>query len=640
MDFEQIIHNTRKMKVLFVEDNESARETIARLLKRFFIYLDTASNGEEGLEKFKQNHHELIITDINMPYMNGFEMIEHIKDIKKDVYTLVITAYNETEYFLEAIKLGVDGFILKPIDLDQITSMLGKIVNDYVHKNDAKRYQNLLQQYQDIVDKSALVCKFDKEHRVIYTNQALLKTLGFDSHELDNKKFGELFFGDVNFDELNENNVFNGILKVFTKKNEIKYINAIIKPFYENGELIEYIMLAYNIDDMMKPRRLLLDYINNTEDPIVAEIYIENFENFRGLFGEEFTESLEKQFEEILKSKMPKCFKKIFYLDNGEFALAGRINGIPLEKMLNKLKEYQAEINNSTINIRGLDYDISIVISVATGKDAYENARLGIRKILNEHHSFILATGLKEKMKKVAKQNLEVLHLVKKALENKLFVCMYQPIINNHTGKVEKYETLIRINQDGNLITPGVFLDIAKKGSFYSRITYEVLNLSFEKLKKLEGLSINISEIDIERASTRNYIYKLLKQNLDVAKRVTFELLEDANSKNCEELEEFIKEIKALGVKIAIDDFGTGYSNFIRLKKYQPDFLKIDGTLIKDLPNDTFSQSIVKAIVDFAKSNNIKTIAEFVENEEIYNKVCELGIDYSQGYYFSKPVLI
>jgi EAL domain-containing protein (putative c-di-GMP-specific phosphodiesterase class I) len=251
-----------------------------------------------------------------------------------------------------------------------------------------------------------------------------------------------------------------------------------------------------------------------------------------------------------------------------------------------------------------------------------------------------LATGLKEKMKKVAKQNLEVLHLVKKALENKLFVCMYQPIINNHTGKVEKYETLIRINQDGNLITPGVFLDIAKKGSFYSRITYEVLNLSFEKLKKLEGLSINISEIDIERASTRNYIYKLLKQNLDVAKRVTFELLEDANSKNCEELEEFIKEIKALGVKIAIDDFGTGYSNFIRLKKYQPDFLKIDGTLIKDLPNDTFSQSIVKAIVDFAKSNNIKTIAEFVENEEIYNKVCELGIDYSQGYYFSKPVLI
>jgi EAL domain-containing protein (putative c-di-GMP-specific phosphodiesterase class I) len=337
---------------------------------------------------------------------------------------------------------------------------------------------------------------------------------------------------------------------------------------------------------------------------------------------------------------MPKCFKKIFYLDNGEFALAGKANGIPLEKMLNKLKEYQREINNSTINIRGLDYDISIVISVATGKDAYENARLGIRKILNEHHSFILATGLKEKMKKVAKQNLEVLHLVKRALEQKLFVCMYQPIINNHTGKVEKYETLIRINQDGNLITPGVFLDIAKKGSFYSRITYEVLNLSFEKLKQLEGLSINISEIDIERASTRNYIYKLLQENQDVAKRVTFELLEDANSKNCEELEEFIREIKALGVKIAIDDFGTGYSNFIRLKKYQPDFLKIDGTLIKDLPNDEFSQSIVKAIVDFAKSNNIKTIAEFVENEDIYNKVCELGIDYSQGYYFSKPVLI
>jgi len=434
--------------------------------------------------------------------------------------------------------------------------------------------------------------------------------------------------------------IFNGILKVFTKRDEIKYLNAIIKPFYENDELKEYIMLAYDIDDMMKPRRLLLDYINTHQNPLVAEIYIENFENLRSLFGEEFTERLEKKFEEILKSGMPKCFKKIFYLDNGEFAIAGELENYDFGKVIKELREYQKNINNSTINIQGLEYDISILISVAIGKDAYENARLGIRKILKDHRSFIIATNLKEQMKKVSKQNLEVLHLIKEALDKKLFMCVYQPIINNKTKKIEKYETLVRIHKDGNYIVPAVFLDIAKKGSFYSRITYEVLNISFEKLKKLKELSINISEIDIEKASTRNYIYKLLQENPDIASRVTFELLEDANSRSSQELEEFIKKIKSLGVKIAIDDFGTGYSNFIRLKKYQPDFLKIDGTLIRDLPNDSFSQSIVKAIVDFANSNNIKTIAEFVETEEIFQKVCELGIDYSQGYYFSKPVLI
>ncbi len=640
MSFEKIIEKTKQLRVLFVEDNEEARKTIANLLKRFFINLKTATNGKEGLEKFKSEKFDLVITDINMPEMNGLDMLREIKKIDNNVYSIVVTAYNETEYFLDAIKIGVDGFILKPIDLEQIISVLEKIIKDYVNKTNAKKYYSLLKQYQDIVDKSSLVCKIDKNHKITYANQALLNILGYEFVEIQNKDFESIFFGNVDFDSLKEHVIFNGILKVFTKKDEIKYLNAIIKPFYENDELKEYIMLAYDIDDMMKPRRLLLDYINTHQNPIVAEIYIENFENLRSLFGEEFTERLEKKFEDILKTDMPPCFKRIFYLDNGEFAIAGEVADIPLDTIIKKLIEYQKNINNSTINIQGLDYDISILISVATGKDAYENARLGIRKILQEHRTFIVATGLKAKMKKISKQNLEVLHLIKEALDKKLFMCVYQPIINNQTKKIEKYETLVRIRKDGNYIVPAVFLDIAKKGSFYSRITYEVLNISFEKLKKLKELSINISEIDIEKASTRNYIYKLLQENPDIASRVTFELLEDANSRNSQELEEFIKKIKSLGVKIAIDDFGTGYSNFIRLKKYQPDFLKIDGTLIRDLPNDKFSQSIVKSIVDFAKSNNIKTIAEFVETEEIFQKVCELGIDYSQGYYFSKPVLI
>jgi len=639
MSFDKIIEKTKPLKVLFVEDNDTARETISRLLKRFFVNLETASNGREGLEKFKEKKYDLVITDINMPYMNGIEMLKEIKKLHEDVYSIVVTAFNETEYFLEAIKLRVDGFILKPIDLDQIISVLQKVINDYLNKRNAKKYYSLLKQYQDVVDKSSLVCKIDKNLNITYANKAILTILGYEYFELQNKKFNEFFY-DVDFSSLNKENVFKGILKVFTKKGEIKYLNSIIKAFYENDELKEYIMLAYDIDDMVKPRRLLLDYISTHQNPIIAEIYIENFENLRSLFGEEFTERLEKKFEEILKNKMPPCFKKIFYLDNGEFAIAGEINETPFEVIVEKLKEYQKSINSSTITINDFDYDISILISVATGKDGYENARLGIKKLLRERRSFIVANNLKEEIKKISKKNLDVLHLIKEALDKNLFVCVFQPIVNNKTLLTEKYETLVRINKNGKFIPPSEFLDLAKKGSFYSKITYQVLNISFEKLKRLDGISINISEIDIARASIRNYIYDLLQKYPDIAKRITFELLEDASSDNCDELEEFIKKIKSLGVKIAIDDFGTGYSNFIRLKKYQPDFLKIDGTLIKDLPNDSFSQSIVKAIVNFAKANNIKTIAEFVESKEIFDKVCELGIDYSQGYYFSKPILM
>ena len=92
-----------------------------------------------------------------------------------------------------------------------------------------------------------------------------------------------------------------------------------------------------------------------------------------------------------------------------------------------------------------------------------------------------------------------------------------------------------------------------------------------------------------------------------------------------------------MGVQIAIDDFGAGYSNFERLLEFEPDILKIDGSLIKNIITDHYSKNVVETIVNFAKKQNIKTIAEYVENEEIFNFLNELGVDYSQGYFFGKP---
>jgi len=98
--------------------------------------------------------------------------------------------------------------------------------------------------------------------------------------------------------------------------------------------------------------------------------------------------------------------------------------------------------------------------------------------------------------------------------------------------------------------------------------------------------------------------------------------------------------VKGRGVRIAIDDFGSGYSNFERLLDYEPDIIKIDGSLIKNIATDDYSISIVKTIVGFANEHNIKTIAEFVENETIFNILYALGVNYSQGYYFGKPKLL
>jgi len=128
--------------------------------------------------------------------------------------------------------------------------------------------------------------------------------------------------------------------------------------------------------------------------------------------------------------------------------------------------------------------------------------------------------------------------------------------------------------------------------------------------------------------------------SLNRSKRIVLEILEDEKFKNIEDMKKFINKTKEFGVQIAIDDFGTGYSNFRRVLEYKPDILKIDGTLIKNLEKDEFSKHMVEAIVAFSKKQNIKTIAEFVENEKIFNIVCDLEIDYSQGYYFGKADIL
>ena len=119
--------------------------------------------------------------------------------------------------------------------------------------------------------------------------------------------------------------------------------------------------------------------------------------------------------------------------------------------------------------------------------------------------------------------------------------------------------------------------------------------------------------------------------------RLVFEVVETEHIRNYEMVVDFLKQLKERGCRIAIDDFGTGYSNLERLIELRVDYLKIDASLIRRLPGDETVRLLVEAILQFARRVGIRTIAEFVSDERIFNLVRELGIDYSQGYFVGKP---
>ena len=648
---QKLLKITKNLDVIYVEDNKIAREETKEIFKNFFKDVKTASNGAEGLELFKNKNTDLIISDINMPEMNGLEMVKRIKMLNSDVGVILISAYNETEYFTEAIRLGVDGFILKPLELESFIDTLYQIVKKMIVKKQAEEFENLLKQYQNIVDKSSLVVKFDKTGKITYANEEFCKTFEYSQDEIIDKKI-EYIFKNVENNEFSLNEILNNVLKekktlrkiikCHTKKGKILYIKSVISPIIdENGEILELISMCYDVSEMMKPKKLLYDFIENSSEPMVVLIEMENFQSFRNYFGEKMSEKIEHKFEEYLFENLPLGFKKIFDLDDGEYAVVldlAQSNKL-YEEYIKDLKKFQKKVNYTQLEIGDLLYDVTVILSVSKGKNAFEDVRIGMSKIKSNKDSFINAYGLLQNEKKSAKENIQMLHILKEAIENKKIICFYQPIIDNKTKKIVKYETLVRIEHNNEIIPPYKFIEIAKQGVYYSKITESVLNEAFKIIKKIKNydISINISEIDIEKEIVRELIYETLHKNKEYAKFVTFELLEDANVEKYDVLEEFITKIKELGVTIAIDDFGSGYSNFVRLINYKPDFLKLDGSLIKNIHTDKFSYSVVKSIVEFAKANEIKTIAEFVENEEIFNIVKELGVDYSQGYYFGKP---
>ena len=132
-------------------------------------------------------------------------------------------------------------------------------------------------------------------------------------------------------------------------------------------------------------------------------------------------------------------------------------------------------------------------------------------------------------------------------------------------------------------------------------------------------------------------IKSILLSNQDTAKRAVFELLESDGIENYDIIKGFIEDVKSFGCKVAIDDFGSGYSNFDHIMSLDIDVLKIDASMIRNLDTEKSSQIITRTIVNFTKELNIKTVSEFVHTPEVFRKVQEFGIDYSQGYLFGEP---
>lgn len=228
---------------------------------------------------------------------------------------------------------------------------------------------------------------------------------------------------------------------------------------------------------------------------------------------------------------------------------------------------------------------------------------------------------------------------VKEALDENRVVCYFQPIYDHKCGEIFKYEALVRIvSKNGTIISPMQFLPGLKNTNMHYKLTQRILLIIFEKFKSNQKMvSININFSDLVNPDIEETIIKHLSQNHHLASRVTFEMLESDEIDDVELFKKKINLIHSLKAKVSIDDFGSGYSNFKTIIDVEANFLKIDGSLIRNIATNNKDFRVVKSIVHFARQSNMQTVAEFVHSKEVYEKLLMLDIDYMQGFYISEP---
>lgn len=421
----------------------------------------------------------------------------------------------------------------------------------------------------------------------------------------------------------------------FTKKQES--INKILeKKVHEKTKELKEQLYVDSLTGL--PNRFsLIENIKEMKNGSVIIINIDDFKQINDYFGHETGDKILKGFANRLRNLIKTKYPKIYRLSGDEFALLfnKKLTNHDLTHFINLLTK---SIENMTFFHQDNELNIRVTIGATNDINApLEKADIALKIARKNRIPFkIYSENLK--IESQYKDNIEWVKKIKKAIDSNGIVPFFQPIYNVKTMHIKGYECLMRlIDEKGNVVSPFKFLDIAKKSRYYHDLTKIMFEKSCKHFKNIDCMfSFNISIEDILDESTVEFITETIEK-YKVQNKIIFEIVESEGIENYSDVVDFIKCMKKYGAKIAIDDFGSGYSNFEHLTNLDIDYIKIDGTLIKNIVDNENALIVVETIVDYAKKKGIYTVAEFVSNRRIFNKISKLDIDFAQGFYLGEP---
>lgn len=450
-------------------------------------------------------------------------------------------------------------------------------------------------------------------------------------------------------------------------------IDAVLAPMRESNHRILVIVglimlllagwLIYRISALMRElqasytdsltglgnRARLLQALDRSRGATLVLINLDRFREVNSLFGHDCGDAVLRALAQRLQAFVAEHRRgrhvRLYRVGGDEFALLGpALTRARLSGQIQPLIEF---LQRQRVYWQDQEIGIGATVGVACrrpGAVADDSGRDGERpdsllsqatvalKLARQQHLSYRIYDTAQQVERLYAENLIWARRLKAGLAENRVLPWFQPIRDNRSGRVEKFECLVRLEElDGTIVSPSRFLDVAHRLRLDRQITRLMIDKSFAAFRDRPGeFSLNLSYADLQDQALLGFITERLERS-GLGPRLIFEILESDGLGNYSEMQRFIETVRPWGCRIAIDDFGTGYSNFEHLLRLNVDLIKIDGSLIRHLPEDRTARLVTRGIVQFARSLGISTVAEFVHSEEVQREVVALGIDFSQG---------
>lgn len=405
----------------------------------------------------------------------------------------------------------------------------------------------------------------------------------------------------------------------------------------QRTKLLNRTVLKERLSEMRLNEHLITMKLNNF--PQINEKY--GYE-----IGDQLLLDISRYCEQMLKDALGDN-SVLYSIGTGEWAavFSSEATGVVIRKRISEFAEQIENVNFDPAGHPELGHlSVAISVGITSRRDYPEITTDSIllksieaRRFATKHNRHVYSAKQMETEDSDRQSQLKWLTCVSRAVLSENVIAYTQPIVEAHSHKEIALECLVRIRDEGKIISPGQFLPIIEGTHLYTRLSRQMIKHTFSVMKdKSIPFSINLSPQDLMNDKTIQLLERYLLTISNPA-RVGLEVLETEQIHDYGRMIEVCDHLRALGARIIIDDFGSGYSNIDEIIKLEPQIVKIDGSLIRSIDTDLRQRNVAQTLIQLCKVLGAKTVAEFVHNSEVCKVAEDLGVDYLQGFYLGEP---